>query len=92
MDIEELRRQIDAIDDQLLKLFNERAKLAREIGLTKKGLGLPIYMPNREQEILERLQRDNPGPISSEAIKRVYQQLFAESKRLEEEICSPEEQ
>ncbi len=91
MDIDELRKKIDAIDDQLLKLFNERAKLAKEIGLTKKSLGLPIHVPSREQEILERLQRDNPGPISPEALKQLYQQLFEESKRLEREETASEE-
>ncbi|RMF94134.1 MAG: chorismate mutase [Nitrospinota bacterium] len=90
MDIHELRRQIDAIDDQLLKLFNERARLAQKIGLLKKAQGLPIYVPSREEEILERLQRENPGPLSPEAIKRLYQQLMEESKRLEQEEELPE--
>ena len=47
--IDNLRVRMDAIDDELLRLFNERAKLALEIGRVKKDLGLPIHVPSREE-------------------------------------------
>ena len=83
-EIEELRQRIDSIDDELLRLFNERAKLAVQIGHIKKTQGLPIYIPTREAQVLGRVQRDNPGPLSPEAVARLYQQLMEEAKRLED--------
>jgi chorismate mutase len=83
--IDDLRERMDAIDDELLRLFNERAKLALEIGRVKKDLGLPIYVPSREEQIITRVQQGNPGPLSPTSISRLYQQLIQESRTLEEE-------
>jgi chorismate mutase len=83
--IEDLRERIDSIDDELLRLFNERAKLALEIGKMKKNQGIPIHIPNREEQILIRVQQENPGPLSPTSIARLYQQLIQESRILEEE-------
>jgi chorismate mutase len=83
--IDDLRERIDAIDDELLKLFNERAKLALEIGRMKKDLGLPVYIPSREEQIITRVQQENPGPLSPISVARLYQQLIQESRILEEE-------
>jgi chorismate mutase len=83
--IDDLRERMDAIDDELLRLFNERAKLALEIGRVKKDLGLPIYVPSREEQIITRIQQENPGPLSPTSISRLYQQLIQESRTLEEE-------
>ena len=83
--IDNVRERMDAIDDELLRLFNERAKLALEIGRMKKDLGLPIYIPSREEQIITRVQQENPGPLSPTSIARLYQQLIQESRALEEE-------
>jgi chorismate mutase len=83
--IDDLRQRINSIDDELLRLFNERAKLAVEIGKRKKTLGLPIHIPSREEEILMRVQRENPGPLPPTSIARLYQQLIEESRQLEED-------
>jgi chorismate mutase len=83
--IDDLRERMDAIDDELLRLFNERAKLALEIGRVKKDLGLPIHVPSREEQIITRIQQENPGPLSPTSITRLYQQLIQESRTLEEE-------
>ena len=83
--IDHLRERLDAIDDELLRLFNERAKLALEIGRVKKDLGLPIYVPSREEQIITRVQQENPGPLSPTSISRLYQQLIQESRTLEEQ-------
>ena len=82
--IDDMRQRIDSIDDELLRLFNERAKLVTEIGRIKKSLGLPIYIPSREEEILTRVQRDNPGPLAPDAVARLYQQLIEELRKLED--------
>jgi chorismate mutase len=83
--IDDLRERIDSIDDELLRLFNERAKLALAIGRMKKDRGLPIHIPSREEQIIVRVQHENPGPLSPTSIARLYQQLIQESRTLEEE-------
>jgi chorismate mutase-like protein len=83
--IDDLRERIDSIDDELLRLFNERAKLVLEIGRMKKNQGLPIHIPSREEQIIVRAQQENPGPLPPASIARLYQQLLQESRTLEEE-------
>ena len=83
--IDDLRERINAIDDELLRLFNERAKLALAIGRMKKSQGLPIRIPSREEQIIMRVQEENPGPLSPTSIARLYEQLIQESRTLEEE-------
>lgn len=83
--IDDLRERIDSIDDELLRLFNERARLALEIGRVKKSRGLPVHMPSREEHIIMRVQQENPGPLPPLSIARLYQQLIQESRTLEEE-------
>ena len=83
--IDDLRDRINSIDDELLRLFNERAKLALEIGRMKKEQGLPIHIPSREEQIITRVQQENPGPLPPTSIARLYQQLIEESRTLEEE-------
>jgi len=67
MDITELRKRIDLLDDVLLRIFNERARLALEIGHCKKDLGLPVFDPSREKKIFNRMKSDNPGPLMNGA-------------------------
>jgi chorismate mutase len=83
--IDDLRERINSIDNELLRLFNERAKLALEIGRMKKEQGLPIHIPSREEQIITRVQQENPGPLPPTSIARLYQQLIDESRTLEEE-------
>ncbi len=81
--IEEFRRRIDPIDDQLLKLLNSRSACAVEIGRRKRRVGAPVYQPDREKWILERAERNNPGPLDSGAVRRVFERVIDESRRLE---------
>lgn len=83
MDIDTIRKRIDLLDDVLLRIFNERARLALEIGHHKKLLGLPVYDPSREKRIFSRMKDDNPGPLDDGAIVRLYERVIDESRRLE---------
>lgn len=83
MEINELRTRIDLLDDVLLRIFNERARLALEIGHAKKGLNLPVFDPGREKRIFERMKSDNPGPLDDDAIVRMFERVVDESRRLE---------
>ena len=82
-DIELLRQSIDAIEDKLIALLNERAKYAHEIGKIKKAEGLPIIDKKREEIILNRVAQKNPGPVSNEFIKDVFKKIIEESVRIE---------
>jgi chorismate mutase len=81
--IDELRRRIDAIDEQLVVLLNERAACALGIGEVKERLGLPIYQPAREAEVLAHVGRVNAGPLSADALVRVFERIIDEARRLE---------
>ena len=81
--IEEFRRRIDQIDDQLMKLLNSRSACAVEIGRIKRRAGLAVYQPEREKWILDRVERNNPGPLDSGAVRRVFERVIDESRRLE---------
>jgi len=80
---DEIRAEIDCIDRQLLKIFNRRAELALAIGAIKKERGLPIYDPDREKRIFNRVRADNPGPLADEAIVRLFERVVDESRSLE---------
>ena len=81
--IDELRRRIDAIDEQLVVLLNERAACALGIGEVKERLGLPIYQPAREAEVLAHVGQVNSGPLSAAALVRVFERIIDEARRLE---------
>jgi len=83
VDIDELRKRIDLMDDVLLRVFNERARIALEIGHVKKGLGLPVFDPGREKRIFSRMKEDNPGPLDDGAVVRLFERVVDESRRLE---------
>jgi chorismate mutase len=81
--VDELRRRIDQIDDQLMRLLNSRSACAVEIGRIKRQIGMAVYQPEREKWILERAERNNPGPLDSGAVRRVFERVIDESRRLE---------
>lgn len=82
-EIEAWRTRIDLIDEQLMRLLNSRSACAVEIGRLKRVLGLPVYSPDREAWILERVMRENPGPLDPTAVGRVFERIIDESRRLE---------
>lgn len=83
MTIEDWRRKIDEIDRKLVELLNERAHCAIEIGRQKRADHLPIYQPEREQEILENAERVNRGPLDDTAIQRLFERILDEARSLE---------
>ena len=75
MDINELRFEIDSIDDQLLELFECRMGIAKEIGKYKKEKGLPIKNPERERMVLDRLS-GKAKPELAEYVKSFFLSLI----------------
>ena len=83
-DLTQLRQQIDALDAQLLALLNQRAALARSVG-ERKG-GAPAYRPEREAEILRRVQQTNPGPLPAERAVAVFREIISACRGMEQHI------
>jgi chorismate mutase len=81
--LDDLRRQIDSLDERLVELLNARAACALEIGHEKKLAGLEVYQPSREAEVLGHVQRINMGPLDDEAMKRLFERIIDEARRLE---------
>ena len=77
------RSQIDILDTELLRLLNERARIASELGALKVSSGLPVYDGRRERQILTRLCDSNPGPLDRESVASIFRCIIRESRRLE---------
>jgi chorismate mutase len=83
MTMEDWRQRIDEIDLRLVELFNERTKCAIEIGHIKKRLGLEIYSPKREAQVIANVTAANAGPLDAEAIRRLFERVIDEARRIE---------
>lgn len=83
-DIDHWRNEIDRVDEDLLRLFNERAHYAIEIGLVKRKFGLPFEVPEREAAIMQRMVTLNHGPLDNEAVLRLFEAVIAESRIAEQ--------
>jgi chorismate mutase len=83
MDISHWRKRIDEIDTRLAELLSERSRCVIEIGKIKRQQHLPAYDPDREKEIFERIARNNQGPLENEALRRLFERILDESRRME---------
>ena len=83
MSLEELRNQIDELDNKLVKLLNERAHIVVEIGKLKNKTDRPIYAPDREKEVLAKIARVNKGPLPNKSLVAVWRELMSGSFALE---------
>jgi chorismate mutase len=82
-DLDGWRRRINEIDQQLVKLLNERSQCAVEIGHLKRQLDLPAWQPQREAEILRNVVKSNAGPLDDAAIRRLFERIIDEARSLE---------
>ena len=89
-DLAPWRDRIDAIDRGILQMLNERAVCANTIGQIKKKLGLPVYVPSREEEVLQNVTSANDGPLPDEAVKRLFERVIDETRSLERHIYDRE--
>jgi chorismate mutase len=79
----ECRRQIDAVDQKILALLNERTQIVEEIGRIKQQLSLPIYEPRREDEVFRNVTSQNQGPLPAEALKRIFERIIDEMRTVQ---------
>ncbi len=83
MDLDSLRKKIDTIDEQVLKLLNERVRNAAEIGRIKRESGSQIYVASREEQVLKKLSALNEGPLTEDAIRAIYREIMSAAIALE---------
>ena len=80
------RQRIDDIDRKLVELLNERSRCALEIGKLKQAANIPLYQPEREIEVLANAENNNSGPLTDAAIRRLFERIIDEARRLERRV------
>lgn len=83
MSIEAWRVEIDALDNELLRLLNTRARLALAVGESKRSAGLSLCDHVREQAVIERVCRANAGPLDARAVGLIFRRIIRESRRIQ---------
>lgn len=86
MEISDWRKKIDELDRELVRLLNERARCAAEIGKLKRQNSLPIQQPNREQEVFQKAFDANDGPLPNEAVRRIFERIVEEGRELQKRL------
>src|SRR4051794_34954374 len=84
--LDPLRKQIDLLDAQLVDLLNARARVVVEIGKLKQQNNVPIYAPDREKAVLEKVRSLNKGPLPDRCLEAVYRELMSGSFALEKPL------
>jgi len=84
MELADWRKRIDALNLRLLELLNDRAGCALAIAELKKKKMLPVYDPLREKQVFDAVLSENRGPLTDDAIRRIFECIIAEHRRLEE--------
>jgi len=84
--LEQLRAQIDALDEKIVEQLNARARIVVEIGKLKQQCKAPIYAPDRERAVLEKVRRLNRGPLPNRCLEAVYRELMSGSFALEKPL------
>lgn len=81
--MENYRGRIDRLDEEIVRLLNARAACALEVGRLKDSIGIGTYQPERELDVHEHVQRINDGPLDMGAIKRLFERIIDENRRME---------
>ena len=88
LELSRLRDAIDRVDEVIVRLLNQRAKYAIEIGEIKPVLGMPIYAPEREKQVLLHVERTSGGPLDPTTIRRLFERIIDESRRVERQASA----
>src|SRR3954452_2208812 len=90
--LDDLRKDIDRVDEVIVRLLNERARVACEIGRLKKQGNVPIYQPEREKQVIEHVRSVAvEGPLGPDAIGRLFERIIDEARRVERRVVHGEE-
>ncbi len=88
LEINRIRDAIDRIDEVIVRLLNQRAKYAIEIGEIKGILGLPIYAPEREKDVLHHVEKTCEGPLDAASMRRLFERIIDESRSVERKAAN----
>lgn len=83
--LEDWRARIDALNARLVDLLNERARCAEQIAAFKQRNGMPVHDSQREREVLDNVSSRNAGPLSDDALRKIFNCIMEEHRRLQEE-------
>src|SRR3546814_10976481 len=84
-----LREQIDLIDQQILDLLNQRARVAQEVGHVKAETNAPVFRPEREAQVLRSAAACNPGPLADQDVQTIFREVMrSEGRRVGDESVS----
>lgn len=86
MTLDALREEIDRLDKEIVELLNRRAEVVVEVGKIKAADGTPVYAPDREQRVLDRIRQANRGPLPDKALMAIYRELMSASFSLEKPL------
>jgi chorismate mutase/prephenate dehydratase len=86
MTLQQLRSKIDVIDRQLLALLNQRARLVKRVGSVKRVTGHAVFDPDREQALLEALDRRNKGPLDASSLRAIYREILSSSRMMQKQL------
>jgi chorismate mutase / prephenate dehydratase len=89
MSLEELRKKIDALDEKLVELINQRAQIVKEVGKLKTSTDktLPVYAPDREKAVFDKISLHNKGPMPDKALGAIWREIMSGSFFLERPLC-----
>jgi chorismate mutase len=80
--LQEWRQEIDQLDNELLRLLNQRARIACELGAIKVAAGLPAYDGRRERQVLARARAENQGPLTADSVTSIFRRVILETRRI----------
>ena len=86
MQLDELRKIIDQIDEKIVQLISERCKIAGKVGVWKIENGHPIFVPEREKQLYQKLKQQNPGSISDESLINIYREIISGAIAVEQPL------
>ncbi len=81
--LEEYRVLIDDVDRRIVALLNERTRVVEDIGRVKRQAKLPIYEPRREDQVMANITNSNAGPLTEEAVRRVFERIIDEMRKIQ---------
>ncbi len=84
----DIRKDIDAIDDELVALLSKRVELAQEVGLVKGKDNRPYFTPERERQIYEKLDRINPGPLRNRQLSAIFREIISAARAAEKPLVA----
>lgn len=86
--LDEIREDIDAIDRELIQLLSKRVSLAQEVGRVKGRDNRPYFTPERERQIYQRLEKENPGPLQSRQLISIFREIISAARAAEEPLVA----